>query len=74
MEEWKVIGEAMKVLRDAFSLKDPQPVARFESDTDYEVFLGAFMGGIEGIAELIQNKDPKLYNRILDAVERVAYK
>ena len=44
------------------------------SDTDYEVILGALMGGIEGIAELIQNKDPKLYNRILDAVERVAYK
>ena len=40
MEEWKVIGEAMKVLRDAFSLKDPQPVARFESDTDYEVEFG----------------------------------
>jgi|TARA_R110002020_G_scaffold441981_1_gene653107 hypothetical protein len=74
MEEWKVIGEAMKLLRDAFSLKEPQPVARFENDTDYEIFLGALMGGIEGIAELIQSKDPKLYSKILDAVERVSYK
>ena len=74
MEEWKVIGESMKLICEAFSLKEPSKIRKFESDKDYEIFLGGLMGGIEGIAELIQKKDPALYNKILDAVERVAYK
>ena len=74
MEEWKVIGESMKLICEAFSLKEPSKIRKFESDKDYEIFLGGLMGGIEGIAELIQKKDPALYNKILDAVERVAHK
>ena len=57
---------------DAFKLKSDPIVPRFESKNEQDVWMGSFAGFVEGMAILIKQDNKVLYERLIDAMERVS--
>ena len=72
MKEHEVINSAASFICDAFKLKSDPIVPRFKSKNEQDVWLGSFAGFVEGMAILLKQDNKVLYERLIDAMERVS--
>ena len=72
MKEHEVINSAASFICDAFKLKSDPIVARFENKDQQDIWMGSFAGFVEGMAILIKAENKELYERLIDAMERVS--
>ena len=72
MKEHEIINSAANFICDAFKLKSDPIVPRFESKNEQDIWMGSFAGFVEGMAILIKQENNELYERLIDAMERVS--
>jgi ABC-type protease/lipase transport system fused ATPase/permease subunit len=73
MKESDLISDGAAFVIKAFKREGLDKEIYYHPD-DLELFLGTIAGLIHGMAEIVAEKDSKLYIVILDAMERLALK
>jgi len=67
-----IISDGARFTLEAFKLKQaPLPSVSRENQ---EVFLGTIAGLLEAMGDIIREEDPALYQRIINALEKLALK
>ena len=76
MKDWELITEAAKMVMGAFKRKNPTPSPELNltDQRQFEVFLGSLMGAIEAIGIITEREDNVTFNKIINALERLAYR
>ena len=76
MKDWELIAEAAKMVMDAFKRKKPTPSPELNltDQRQFEVFLGTLLGAIEAIGVITEKEDNVTFNKIINALERLAYR
>ena len=72
MEEFEIVQRAARFICESFKLKSDPIVARFEDKDQQDIWMGSFAGFVEGMAILIKAENKELYERLIDAMERVS--
>ena len=73
MEEWEIISRSARFVLQSFKLKSEKEIENFTKD-ELQTFAGSVAGIIEGVAVIIKEEDRRLYNRIMDSLENVAWR
>ena len=72
MREHEIIHRAAEFLCNSFKLKSDTDMPIFKSKKEQDIWIGSFAGFVEGMAILIKQEDNGLYERLIDALERVS--
>ena len=72
MEEHEIIQRAANFICDSFKLKSKPIVQKFESQDQQDIWMGSFAGFVEGMAILIKQENKEIYERLIEAMERVS--
>jgi len=73
MKEWELISIASKFVLQSFKLESIKEMQEFKGE-DYQTFLGSISGILEGMSIIIKEEDRMLYSKLIDSLERVAWK
>jgi hypothetical protein len=73
MKEWELISIASKFVLQSFKLESIKELQEFNGE-DYQTFLGSISGILEGMSIIIKEEDRMLYSKLIDSLERVAWK
>ena len=73
MKEWELISIASKFVLQSFKLESIKEMKEFKGE-DYQTFLGSISGILEGMSIIIKEEDRMLYSKLIDSLERVAWK
>lgn len=73
MKEWELISIASKFVLQSFKLESIKEMQEFKGG-DYQTFLGSISGILEGMSIIIKEEDKMLYSKLVDSLERVAWK
>ena len=73
MKEWEIIARAARFVLQSYKLKSDKEIEDFNKD-ELQTFAGSIAGIIEGIAVITKEEDRRLYNKILNSLENVAWK
>ena len=68
----EIISDAARFTLEAFKLK--QASIPSVSRENQDIFLGTVSGLIEAMGDIIREEEPELYQRIINALEKVALK
>ena len=72
MREHEIIHRAAEFLSNSFKLKSDTDMPIFKSKEEQDIWIGSFACLVEGMAVLIKQEDNGLYERLIDALERVS--
>ena len=73
MKEWEIIAKSARFVLQSFKLKSEKEIEDFTKD-EFQTFAGSIAGIMEGVAIIIKEEDKRLYNHIMDSLEKVAWK
>ena len=73
MKDWNIITKSSNFVLEAFQLKNVKRVDDFNKD-DSQIFIGSLAGIIQALAIIIKAEDIQLYHKLIDSLEKVAWK
>ena len=72
MEEYDIVQRAASFICNSFKLKSQPILPMFKDKDEQDIWMGSFAGFVEGMSILIKTENEELYEKLIDAMERVS--